>query len=78
MRTEAGQKLINVLSNSYDLELEPVIVQPRTAFKGGRTRLKIRNRADLPMEVQGHFAHHSLLRPYPYAFSRPCLRTQSR
>ena len=70
VRTEAGQELINVLSDSYGLELEPVIIQPRKAFKGGRTRLKITNRADLPMEVQGQFAPHSVLRPLPYAFSR--------
>ena len=70
VRTEAGQELINVLSNSYGLELEPIVVQPRKTFKGGRTRLKIANRAALPMEIQGQFAHDSLLRPYPYAFSR--------
>ena len=70
VRTEAGEKLIRELSNRYGLELEPVIMPPGRAFKGGRTRLKITNRADLPMEVQGQFAHHSVLRPYPYAFSR--------
>ncbi len=70
VRTEAGEKLIRDLSNRYSLELAPVTVPPRKAFKGGRTHLKITNRADLPMEVQGQFAHHSVLRPYPYAFSR--------
>ena len=70
VRTGAGEELIRVLSTRYGLDLAPVIVQPRRAFKGGRTRLKITNRAALPMEVQGQFAHHSVLRPYPYAFSR--------
>ena len=70
VRTEAGEKLIRSLSNRYGLELAPVTVPPQKVFKGGRTRLKITNRADLPMEVHGQFAHHSVLRPYPYAFSR--------
>ena len=70
VRTEAGEELIRALSSHYDLELKPVIVKPRKTFKRGRTSLKITNRADIPMEVKGQFAAHSLLRPYPYAFSR--------
>ena len=70
VRTEGGEELIRVLSNSYRLELEPVIVRPRKTFKGGRTHLEITNRAELPMEVQGQFTAHPLLRPDPYVFSR--------
>ena len=56
VRTEGGEELIRILSNRYRLDLEPLIVPARRSFKGGRTRLRISNRADLPMEVQGQFA----------------------
>jgi hypothetical protein len=70
VRTEQGTLLINELSQSYDVRVDPVHIARGEPFSGSRTHVRLTNRADIPMEVQVQFAPHAFLRPYPYAFTR--------
>ncbi len=65
--THTMAKLTEQLGNAYDISVEPISAQTATQ---GQTLIRIKNRAEIPLQVRLRWEPHDHLRPNPHALSK--------
>ncbi len=69
VRTEAMAETSLKLKQSFEVEIDPVYRVALEQNESVETTLRIKNKADIPMQVNGHFKAHEILQADPYTIN---------
>ena len=69
VRTEAMAEISLKLKHSFGVEIDPIYRVALEQNESVETTLRIKNKADIPMQVNGHFKAHEILHADPYTIN---------
>jgi len=69
VRTEAMAETSLKLKHSFEVEIDPIYRVALEQNESVETTLRIKNKADIPMRVNGHFKVHEFLQADPYTIN---------
>ena len=69
VRTEAMAETSLKLKQSFEVEIDPIYRVALEQNESVETTLRIKNKTDIPMQVNGHFKAHEILQADPYTIN---------
>ena len=69
VRTEAMAETDLKLRHSFEVEIDPLYGSVMDKNESVETTLRIKNKADIPMQVNGHFKVHEILQADPHTIN---------